>query len=418
MPHNWQMAYGELKEYIAKHPTITIGMNVIRLDDDVRPEFYRLFGAVCTGFLKDNFPELLEKGHVLSRNWGEISRTMMDSLKLELIDVDPSTRWFLLDPNDGLTRGLFDTLFDLLKGKIDLAAFEQAASRGVTHEFARFYHQGYRYWVTLALLKLLSTDKVYHVPPSDYDSDPGSHTTLTDGSCEEIAPSAVEMDKISLEPSFMHSFMVPRIIGHSARLNLYTAFSPDFDYNVASWKVKNPDTELEWHEMAGIVREFGEDKLWPDMAIYLGTNHERLTVTADYWRMARPDVTLEFREDQEWYEREGLEPVRRHYNVLKPKLGSFVVCLEPVPEAALKELEDKPEMQRVDTGATHEAAQLEPQAVAGVAITGTPVQPSFDIHLLSVGYDLSKLEPIVETMLKVQTKSEEATIENTSVEKH
>ena len=43
MPNNWQKACNELKDYIAKHPTIEISMNAICISGDVRPGFYRLF---------------------------------------------------------------------------------------------------------------------------------------------------------------------------------------------------------------------------------------------------------------------------------------------------------------------------------------------------------------------------------------
>ena len=56
MPDSWRKAYGELKDYINRNPSIDIGSSVVVIPGDVRPEFYRLFTAVCVSFGKDNIP--------------------------------------------------------------------------------------------------------------------------------------------------------------------------------------------------------------------------------------------------------------------------------------------------------------------------------------------------------------------------
>ena len=408
MSGNWQKAYDELKNYINNNSSIEIGTNIVCISSDVRPEFYRLFDKVRLGFIKDNFPALLEKSYVLSKKWGEVSRVVMDSLKLESIDMEPDIRWFLLDPNDGLMRVLSEPLFDLLKGKKDLAAFEQTAARVVEDGFNKYYHQGYQCWATVSLLKLLSTGKVYHVPPSDLDKDPSSHMEEMEGREERVPDTVEEINKISFTHSLMYSFLVPNIIGHSTSLNLFTAFISDFDYNESRWQARNPSPERKWYEMSDIVGEFGRGKLWPDLAVYTGDRSNELVVIADNSRMAQPDIIVEFRQEKGWYEKEGLEPVRRHYDVLKPKLGSFVVCLELVPEAAIKELEQKPALQPVALGAVPEAAAVPVSQHVDLGTAHETVGKLVrNIHLLSVGYDITKLEPIIEA-IKAQTETKEA----------
>ncbi|MDO8716517.1 MAG: hypothetical protein Q7J73_06895 [Dehalococcoidales bacterium] len=415
MSRNWQKAYDELKDYINKNPGIEIGANIICIPSDVRPEFYRLFGRVSLGFIKDNLPGILEKGYVLSKRWNEVSQAAVDSLKLESIDMDADTRWFLLDPNDGLTRILFDPLFDVLKGKKDLTAFEQTAASTLQDGFSKYLREGYQSWTVMSLLKLLSTDKVYYVEPADIDADASSHveTAAVEG-LEESVPDATETNKISFKHSLKYSFLVPNIIGHSASLNLFAAFVPDFDYSESKWRARRVNADRKWYEISDIKREFGRGKLWPDLAIYIGEHWKDLVVAADYSRMAQPDIIVEFRIDKDWYEKEGLETVKRHNNILKPKLGSFVVCIEPVSEAALKELEEKPALQPVAAGTAPEAmvgpvAQPVPMGAANEAV----IEPPLNIHLLSVEYDVTKLEPIIEAIIKAQTKPEEAAIENT-----
>ncbi len=388
MSDSWRKAYDELKKYIAKNPGIEIEPNCVCMASDVRPGFYRLFNMVNASFIKDNFPALLEKAYSLNKQWSEISGEVKDNLKLEAIHVDPGSGWFLLDPNEGLMRELFDLLFDLLKGKKELAAFEQTATQVIEGGFARFFRDGYQCWAIMALLKLLSVDRVYDIPRDDYDIDPSQHHEDPDGTRLEDAPEAVETNKISFEHNIMFSFMVPKIIAHSTRLGLFAALCTDFNFNEARWRAQKYNPEQEWYQVRDIVRAFGRGGVWPDLAVYTGTHWKELVVVADFFRMARPDIIIEFRVEKDWYEKESLEPVKRHHGVLKPRLGSFVVCLEPAPEAAQRELESMVETQ--------------PGAMEATAETTVRLAP--DIHLLSVGYDVTKLEPIVEAVLKERTK--------------
>ena len=414
MSNNWQKAYDELKEYINNSPGIEIGTNIICIPSDVRTEFYRLFDKVRLGFIEDNLPGLLEQSYVMSKNWNEAAQTAMDTLKIDSIDMDADPSWFLLDPNDGLMRILLDPLFEVLKGKKDLAAFEQAAVVAVKDGFSRYFREGYHSWAVMSLLKLLSTDKVYYVKPADIDVDASSHVeaAAVEG-LEESVPDATETDKISFKHELMFSFLGPNIIGHSASLNIFAAFVPDFAFSESKWRARGFTTKRDWYEMSDIKREFGGGNLWPDLAVYTGEHKKELTVAADFSRTAQPDIIIEFRIDKDWYEKEGLETVKRHYNILKPKLGSFVVCLEPVSEAALKELEDKPALQPVATGVAPEATvEGAPQLLAVVAGDEAVIKPPLNIYLLSVGYDITRLNPIIEAIIKAQSEPKQAATGN------
>jgi hypothetical protein len=400
MSDSWQKAYGELKDYIVKNPSIEISEHIIAISADVRPGFYQLFNTVNLNFIKDNFPTSLEQSYALSKNWGEVSQATKDSLKLEALDAETSARFFLLDPGDGLVRGLFDPLFDLLKGKTNLAGFEQTATQILEHRLAKFSHEGYQDWAILSLLKLLATDRIYQAIGSklgnNLDIDDSSHPGELDGSQEENVPDSAEVHNISFEHSLMSSFLVPKIIGHSTRLKLFIAFGFDFDFTEAGWRARKLSQELEWYKTQDILLEFGRGNLWPDLAIYTNTQREEIIVMADFFQIARPDIIVEFREKKDWYEKGGLELVKRHYNVLKPKLGSFVVCREAVPEDVLKELEPK----------------SEPQPAAENSTPKTTAQPALNLHFLNVGFDIPKLEPIIESIIQAQAKPKEATAED------
>lgn len=157
MPDNWHKAYAELRDDIAKHPSIEIGVNVVSVPSDVRPEFYRIFDALRMSFIRQNFQSSLEESYTLATEWERLKQSAKESLQFESVDVRAALNWFLLDPVSGLMRVLFDPLFDLLKGKIDLDTFKSTAAAAVDEALKQFLSEGYKRWTTLALVFTLTT---------------------------------------------------------------------------------------------------------------------------------------------------------------------------------------------------------------------------------------------------------------------
>lgn len=302
MSDTWKDTFARLQEYISAHPSIEIGTSAICIPGDVRPGFYGLFNAVCADFVKNNFQSLLEKGNDLSTHWTEASRLVIDRLKLETINVPADAKWFLLDPLDGLTRGLVDPLFDVLKGKQDIAAFERQARQYVQAAFDRLFREGYRLWATISLIRLLEADSAYRVPAVDYyEPSIADFTDLKPGTNKELVPPAREATKITFEHVPLCTFLVPTVIVHAARINSFAAFGTNFCE--ARWDARIKSAEHEWQPIAEIEGGFGHNELWPSLAVYLNKNVNELNLVADYYHLARPDIIVEFKENAGWYER-------------------------------------------------------------------------------------------------------------------
>jgi hypothetical protein len=389
MNNDWQNIYHELRDFISKNQTIELSPNAVVIPGNIRTEFYRLFDMARVEFIKGNFPAKLEQAYELSKHWTETSNAVIRDMQLESIDIEASLRWFLTDPINGLMRSLFDPLFDLLKNKITLESFEQIAMQVVEQNFIRFFRAGYQRWAETALIKLLKADKIYSIPAIDYSSDASAMEGDPSGGLrEEGVPEPVETSKIVFETSSMCSFLAPRIILHSTVLNHLVAFRPDF-YE-ARWKARLLSDSQEWFSIRGIENEFGRNNLWPDLAIYISDDIRSLMLVADHHTVARPDIIVDFQEDALWYEREGLDKVKRHYDVLKPKSGMFVICREAVPETTLKELEPKPLAEQSDIKAT---------ANDEVATEATAArEPERNIHIIVTGYEDSALKPVIEVI--------------------
>ena len=117
-------------------------------------------------------------------------------------------------------------------------------------------------------------------------------------------------------------------------------------------------------------------------------------LVADFGRFCRPDIIVECMEQVDWYQKEGLDKVRKNYDFFKPRLGSYIVSRLPVPEEAYKDLMPKPAV-----------SKLAPEQKT--APEEEPKEQPLDIHILTIGYDQSQLAPIIDVLLP----SKEATAE-------
>jgi hypothetical protein len=349
-------------------------------------------------------------------------------LNLKEVVVSPYLTDLLQDPTSGLMRPLFEPLFALLQGKINIEAFEQTAPNLVETSAKTLLHKGYVHWTTLSLINLIAPDEAHLVSVIDDTDEPDltSAWTFPGWFTEELPKMrAVEADRLPLHFSMYTRFQVPRVILHSGVLNGFAAISTDFHDTYR--RGKDLSKQIEWYSIEEIRRKYGIGDLWPDMVLVLGDSAEDLRIAADYFDIARPDVIVEVMEAGDWYQTGGLEKVKRHKDILKPRLGAFVVCRQPVPQAAIEELiPPPPPSVQSATPAAEGAGQPLPQAAIEELVptpeqpvqSATPAtegasqplpvvdaappvsagEPCLDIHLLSVGYDASALEPIVEAI--------------------
>ena len=110
MQSNWQNSLENLQAYISLNPAIEIGKKSTVIPADVRGEFYRLFNTVLTDFITERFAPQLQNSLVLSKNLSDVRYELSETFGLE-VGVKGSTNWFILDPVDGLLRGLTAKLY-------------------------------------------------------------------------------------------------------------------------------------------------------------------------------------------------------------------------------------------------------------------------------------------------------------------
>jgi hypothetical protein len=395
METTWQNTLEQLTGYIKQNPEISIGKNLTIIPAEVRTEFYRLFDKVEADFVREHAPGPLKQGCELSAVWFEAAVALKSKLGLESLVIAQSVMWFLNDPLDGLTRALSDPLFQVLKGESDSAAFAEKSRKLIDSGFNNFFSTGYRYWIELSLLNQLAPEKNYVVPAIDEIADaligeghenPGQHKALV--------PDAEQSKRLLLQQHPVVSFVVPKALVWSTRLGRYVAMHSEFVE--PQWTAREISRNVEWLDYTALKRDNGLarirpdqkllpdlTKILPDIAFYLGDELFDVSLVADHSHILRPAVSVEVMEDPGWFEKGGLARIKLHHSVMKPEFGTFVICLAPPPQAAVDELAPKPA-----------PIDLAVEATATVI----PPEPPLDIHLVWVGFERSRLEPVIKAL--------------------
>ncbi|MFC1866431.1 hypothetical protein ACFLYB_06965 [Chloroflexota bacterium] len=384
MFYNWNKEYSALKEYIADNPQIKISRNVTTIPGDVRSEFFRLFDMVRVAFLKEKCQTLIDEAIPLSNNYAQAAQGVIKSLGLYEIKILNKLNWFLNDPVNGLIRSIYFSLFDLLKGEIDMNTFESKASESINISFRQLLESAYEKWVILSLVNLLAPDRALVVPIEDIQS---KTRELEDdektGFFRELIPELKEMGLLSLEPSDDPAFIISNLIVRSTKLNRYVSMGTEL--TDATWMAKNVSVNREWLQIRNLGIFLSPIDNWPDLVIYVDDQPENIALVVDFGRFCRPDIIVECMEQIDWYQKGGLEKVRQNYDFFKPRLGSYVVSRFPVPEEVLKNFMSDPAASKL---------AIEQKTIP----EEEPKKKLLDIHILPVGYDKSQLIPIIDIL--------------------
>jgi hypothetical protein len=372
MSPNWKKAYSELKDFVANNQQIEIDKSFVRIPENVRLDFYRLFNIVRETFLKEKFQIILEEAAVLSRNYALIASEAKKALGVSEIKLTNELARFLVDPMNGLARSLYDSLFDVLKDKTDIETFEIEAAQFTQNSFNELFKLGYEKWVALSLINLTVPDSPMAVPIAEmkYKFEEPQWDERT-GTRDEYVPDIQKLESPYFGRSFEeNAYITANVILHSTKLNRY--FSIAADLVDATWSARETSDKREWLQLREIGRFYEEINNWPDLVIYIDDKPEDISLVADFSRFCRPDVIVECMERTDFFQNSELGIVKQNYDFFKPKLGSYIVLRLPLPDKTSEELVSK--------------------------LTGELNQEQPNIHILTVGYDQSKLVPVIDAL--------------------
>jgi len=342
---SWKREYQLLCDFIAAHPEIVIKTNEISIPQSLRDEFYRGFDDIRRAVVKDYYSTLPAEIGLLRDNFLKIEKEIIERLHLERISMPLDLSSFLHNPQEGLIRTLYNRTFDMLQGKITADAFERQAGDDLQAVAADLYRLGYEWWAALALIKSLDPDEAYQV---GFDED------------YKLILEAIK--EISFGRQAHHPTMrIPEFVIHSRKMDRYVAVKMPLAREVETFvvpfkppvrpKKKTGDTSLALDSRVMLL-SFMESK-------------EKIPIFADIYEctLTSPHWMIEYATERELRDPNAMGEVQHHLESLKPKLGTCLVLIDLENESGL---DDMPE----------------------------------NIRAVSVGFDQSKLQAVVEELPK------------------
>jgi hypothetical protein len=329
-------------------------------------------------FIEEKAPDLLEKSQILSKNYREVEKEVKKLIGLQDITTAPSLQKFLYDPIDQLAKEIYNPLFSLLKGQINIEKYESVALNNIQASFKSLYRSGYEKWVVLSLVKLLKADKAFKVIPEEVTED---DTIRHGGKIEYKIPAPENSDSISFKRDDEVGFMVPDLLIHSTKTDRYYSFTSEIIKALAV--ATNPSKKREW--LPGDPAVVFESGI---ILVYSDENLKDLSLVTDSMRTCQADLIIECKEQKDWYESDGLSKIKLHYDKYKPRLGTYIVTIEKVSEQVRTQL--ALEKVLVETTSEKNLDHDNKQEFE---------QYSSQIHLLNAGFDQTRLEPIIDILV-------------------
>jgi hypothetical protein len=393
--NSWHQAYKKLMDFIAEHPDIKLDQGHVYIPENARLKFFQFFDSARMAFIEEEFPHLLNESTNLSNNYLKAEGELIKLLGLEDVSHIKPVYRFLHNPIDELKRELFDLTFDLLKTKIDTETFENNAAYNIESYYRNLHLLSYEKWVIICLMKILAADKNFQVNVRHIDR--GEHSLIASAASEEEVSPPQESSHLSFDNTGEELFAVVDFIIHSSKIDKYIAFRSDVNKAIAT--ASNASSKREWYPNYSAIT-FG----YGLTLVYLADKTEEISLVADAKRFCRPDLLIECREQKDWYENNGLEKVKLHHRILRPRLGTYIVSKEEVPEQVYKEfMQDKESVECITELNTYmestEKTKPVPKNDQSPALQKKTPKKKKDIRVLIVGFDQSKLEPLANFLI-------------------
>lgn len=330
MAQQWRQYYHELQDFISEHPGVEVREDLVSIDENDRPAFYKAFNRVRASLLAQQYSAWLDEAEWLSTKYMKVEKDLMERLRLEDVLMPLELKRSLSDPMRQVIREVFDPLFSLLQEKIEPEEFEEIALQNVHASFQNLYQRGYIKWFILSLIDKIQPEKVYEVPLPQ----PSSKEIIKQRQdFRQTIPFPEETKHLGFEVGRRDILLVPDFIVRSALLEKYVAFRTEI--GKAIWRAVYHSEKREWLSIASMVEDHGVTEMKPDLLLYIGEKLEDVSLVADYEKFCRPDMAVVFLDQLEQEESQcalQLSRIKLYHEVLKPVKGTCVIAKHHLPE--------------------------------------------------------------------------------------
>jgi hypothetical protein len=311
----WKRKYNLLKEYTSAHPEIHIDMSEISIPGEFRDEFYRRFDDVRNALVEESYDSLPGDVDVLRRNYIQSEKDMTERLKLKRIELPVDLSSFLHNPKEGLMRGLYNRLFELVQGKIAVDDFERMADGDLTGTALELFRLGYEPWAALALIGLLKPDQAFGV---ELD--------------EDYEPFVVDIEEIAFGRQFHHpAKRIPEFILHSQKLDRHIAVKMPLAREVDTYYIPF-EPPVKPKKRTGDTSYVLDSRV---MFLSFVPDLKNIPVFADIHArtIKSPDLTVEFLAEQDLADPDAIVQVQKRVEIMKPRLGGCIVVMNPTADS-------------------------------------------------------------------------------------
>ena len=328
MTNKWTAEYTKLTDLISEHPEIKISPELIRIPSNVKDRLYSQFDTVRKALVRQSIDSDFSDTKHLIEQYEKAAGKVMKNLELSEITGEKALFRFLTDLDNWMERELFDPLFNALKGLITPTQLENFASSIVTTAVPEMHKKVYGTWIALSLINLLDADEIFgfNLPemlPRDRVA------VAPKGSYNPIIPPE-KLGKIEFRYLHFELFTVPDFVIHSRKLNKYVSVRTIYENSIA--QAANISQDREWFD-----NKVMDDLTSGMMLVYIDDEVSNLALISDRDKICRPDMIVEYRISEGWFEMEGFGLAEMHSRSLEPVNGSWVVSFTEMPEYQMSE---------------------------------------------------------------------------------
>jgi hypothetical protein len=311
----WTQKYDVLKDYITKNPEIHIDTSEVSIPEHLRDEFYIHFDDVRNAVVEAHYGSLPFEVNTLCRNYIQSEKEIAGLLGVKRIELPVDLSSFLHNPKEGLARGLFNRLFEMVQGKIAVDDFERMACSDLTAITTEFFRLGYEPWAALTLLRLLNPDRAFGI---ELD--------------EDYEPFVLELKEIAFGRQFHHTTKrIPEFILRSEKLDRYIAVKMPLAREVDTYyfPYKRPSKSK---KHTGDTSHVLDSRV---MFLSIVPDLKKIPVFADYHActVESPDLMVEFLTEEDLANPDAVAQVQKRVDIMKPRLGGNIVVINPEPES-------------------------------------------------------------------------------------
>ncbi len=313
----WKKKFDILQDYIASNPEIYIDKYEISIPEHLREKFYADFDDIRNTFVTHFYNSMPLDVDTLCNNYIHAEKEVMDSLKIESVDLPVDLKSFLHNPREGMVRWLYNRLFETIQKKITMEEFEKIAEIDLVSTTAAMYRLGYEAWAAFTIVMLLEPDETYSVELDD-----------------NFEPVTGHLREIAFGRQFSHSTKrIPEFIIHSKRLDSYIAVKMPLAKEIIAYYPPHEVPQKMMRDRTGDTSYVLDNRIL-FLSVIKDLNSIPVYAEVHERKIKSPDVIIDFLTEQDLNDTERIKQIQYRLQIMQPRHGGNIVIMNPGTEAS------------------------------------------------------------------------------------